>query len=86
MRNDADRWMFLRTLGGMAKRTGFRVHALMEHILVEQNRVRQKWVVETLHMGPAPNVSRFAKLMGGRIAQGDRGMRNLKVEIVEILS
>ncbi len=56
------------------------------HILMEQTSVRQKWVVETLHMGPAPYVSRLAKLMGERIAQGDRAMRTLKNKIVKTLS
>ena len=56
------------------------------HILMEQTSVRQKWIVETLHMGSAPYVSRLAKLMGERIAQGDRVMRKLKNKIVKILS
>ena len=60
--------------------------ALIAHILMEQTSVRQKWIVETLHMGSAPNVSRLAKRMGERIAQGDRAMRTLKSEIAMILS
>ena len=60
--------------------------ALIAHILMKQTSVRQKWVVETLHMGSAPYVSRLAKRMGERIAQGDRAMRKLKNEIVKFLS
>jgi putative transposase len=60
--------------------------ALIAHILMEQTSVRQKWIVETLHMGSAPYVSRLAKSMGERIAQGDRPMRKLKNEIAKILS
>ncbi len=48
--------------------------------------LRHWWIVETLHMGSAPYVSRLAKEMGERIEQGDRAMRRLKKEIVEILS
>ena len=53
---------------------------------MEQTSVRQKWVVETLHMGSAPYVSRLAKLMGERVAREDRAMRTLKNEIVNVLS
>ena len=60
--------------------------ALIAHILMEQTSVRQRWIVETLHMGSAPYVSRLAKLMGERIARGDRAMGKLKKEIAKILS
>ncbi len=52
----------------------------------EQTSVRQKWIVETSLMGPAPYVSRLAKRMGERIAQGDSAMRKLKNKIVKFLS
>ena len=60
--------------------------ALIAHILMEQTSVRQKWVVETLHMASAPYVSRLAKLMGEPIARGDRAMQILKNEIAKVLS
>ncbi len=67
-------------------RKGDERKALIAHILMEQTSVRQKWVVQSLHMGSPPYVSRLAKLMGERIAQGDHGMRTLKNEIVKVLS
>lgn len=58
--------------------------------LVESGEGFDSWewmsLQPTLHMGSAPYVSRLARIMGERIAQGDRGMRKLKNKIVKILS
>ncbi len=67
-------------------RKGDERKALIAHILMEQTSVTQKWVVETLQMGSAPYVSRLAKEMGERIADGDRSMRKLKNKITKVLS
>jgi len=75
---DDDRWMFLRTLGEMAKRTGIRVHAyaLMDnhyHLVLETPKANlvagMQWFQTTYTQRFNARNGKWGHLFGGRYSR-----------------
>lgn len=60
--------------------------ALLVHLLMEQSSVRQKWIVEELRVGSAPNVSRSAREVREKLEKDDRKTAKVVNEIARFIT